>query len=222
MLNIVIIGPQASGKGTQARELLKKFDFFYLEMGSSLRKAAEENSPLGKEIDRMVNKEGILVPDNVIVKVLDKELAKVKKEQGIIFDGFPRIVSQIKLLDESLKNLNRKLDLVIFLNLPDDLVFKRLSGRRVCDKCGKIYNIADLKESDRKVCRACGGKLIIREDDQPEKIKRRLAIFKKETMPVIDFYRDLGILEEVDGSNKAADIAREITSIIKKKSHDYH
>ncbi len=220
MLNFLLIGPQASGKGTQARLLLKKFNFFYLEMGSSLRAAAKEDTPLGREIDRMVNKEGVLAPDEAISKVLGTELAKVKKTQGILFDGFPRMVSQIKILDQSLAKLKRKLDLVIFLNLPDDLVFQRLSGRRVCDKCGRIYNIADLKTSDRETCAACGGKLIIREDDTPAKIKTRLALFKKETMPVVDFYRQKGILSEINGEESAPLIAQKIIAIIKEKSHD--
>jgi len=217
MLNISILGPQASGKGTQARILKKKFNFFYVEMGALLRKIAKENSPLGKKVNKIVNQEGVLVSDDVIELVLEKKLSEVKSDQGIIFDGFPRISSQIKNLNKILSKLGRKFDFVVFIDLPDKLVYERISGRRICSKCGLIYNIANLSDSDKEKCQSCGGKLIIRKDDQKEKVERRLRIFKEETLPVINLYREKKMLREVDGTESIEEVAKEIEGIIKSR-----
>ncbi len=220
MFNIVFIGPQASGKGTQARRLLKQGNFFYVEMGSILRELAKKDTPLGREIDRMVNQEGILVPDQVIRQVLGSVLNCVKKNQGIIFDGFPRVISQVKILNELLVRLGRKIDLVIFLKISDAVVYKRLSGRMICEKCGKIYNRSDFSGKISRTCPVCGRRLMKRADDEPEKIRTRLALFRKETLPVVEFYRKQGILFEVDGEKSTHRVAWEITAIIKKNFHD--
>ncbi|MFC1651737.1 adenylate kinase family protein [Patescibacteria group bacterium] len=214
MLNISILGPQASGKGTQARILKDKFNLFYVEMGALLREFAKENSDLGKEVDEIVNQKGKLVSDNVIKLVLEKKLASAKNDQGIIFDGFPRITSQIKDLDQILSQFKRKFNFVLFINLPDELVYKRISGRRICSKCGMIYNTANLSEEDRQKCKSCGGKLIIREDDQKKKIEKRLEVFKKETLPVIEFFREKEMLKEVDGTKSVEEVAKDIEEII--------
>jgi adenylate kinase len=221
MFNLAILGPQASGKGTQARLIKEKFNLFYLEMGSCLREIAKQKTSLGEKVNQIVNQEGRLVPDEVIEMIIRDQLGQAKKNQGILFDGFPRIVSQIPIMDQLLKEQERKLNLVIYLKIPEELVFQRISGRRVCERCGLIFNLTELTEQDKQKCRACGGKLITRKDDQPAKIKERLRTFKQNTLPVIDFYRQQKMLFEVDGSKSVVAVAGEIEKFLKKRMHDF-
>ncbi len=219
MLNIAILGPQASGKGTQARILADKYKLFYLEMGGILRKAAKEKTPLGKAIDEKINKKGELVSNDIVIRVVGKELKKLDREQGIVTDGIPRKTSQIELFENILENVNRQLDLVIFINIPESIIHERITKRRVCEKCKNIYRLSEVakfkKIDNQRFCPECGGLIIHREDDKPVKIKRRLEIYNQETLPVIDFYRDKGILKEVDGSGSVEEVAVDIDKIVK-------
>ena len=217
MLNISLLGPPASGKGTQARILVKHFGFFYLEMGGALRDLAWRKDDLGKKVGRIVNREGTLVPDSIVKLVLEDSFKKLKPKQGILIDGFPRVLSQIRLLNQSFKEIGRRLDFVILLDLPEKEVLKRITNRVVCQKCGRIYS---LSQETKKQCPACGGRLVKRFDDTPAGIKKRLEVFRKETLPVINFYRREGILRKVNGNQSVTKITERIAEII-KQSYDF-
>lgn len=215
-MNILLIGPQASGKGTQAEKLVKKFGLAYVEMGHLLRKVAQEDSPLGFEVKKIIEK-GQLVPDEIIFQVIENYLKRVGSFEGIVFDGFPRIISQAEYFQEFLAKKGKKIDLVIYLSLPREVTFSRLSNRRICEKCGAVFNLITKPPKKEKICDFCGGSLIVRADETPEKIKTRLEEFERETLPLIDFYKKKGILEEVDGNQPIEAVFKDILKRLRKR-----
>jgi len=216
-MNLVLLGPQASGKGTQAEKLAEKFNLAYVEMGGILRKIAHQNSSLGSKINELINIKGVLVPDKLIFQVMNDYLGRIEILKGIIFDGFPRVISQARYLEKFLTKKGQKIDLAIYLTLPRKETFKRLAGRRICEKCGKVYNLLTAPPKREGICDLCGGKLIVRPDETPEKIKRRLEEFEKQTKPLIKFYKEKGILEEVDGNQPIEVVFEDILSRLAKR-----
>jgi adenylate kinase len=209
---IVILGPQGSGKGTQAELLAKEFNLFYFDMGSYLRNEAKKNQML----DNFVNKEGQFVPEDISMPLAEGYLsAQVPDRDNIIFDGLPRSFRQAQMLNEWLKAGGKKVDNVVFLDIPEKVSIQRLSARRICKVCGKVYNlITNLPEKDGKC--SCGGDLAQREDDQPEAIKQRLSWYKKLIQPVLDYYQEEGLLIRVNGELPISDIFKEIVSKIRQ------
>lgn len=214
---LVLIGPQASGKGTQSEKLAEKLNLNHIEMGGILRKVARENTPLGRKINELINKKGVLVPDKLIFQIIDNYLNKFEILPGIIFDGFPRVISQAKYLEKFLKSKGKTIDIVIYLRLPKKQTFKRLISRRICEKCGRVFNLITNPPKKEGVCDFCFGKLVKREDETPEKIKTRLKEFETQTKPLIDFYKKRKILEEVDGDQPIDLVFNDIVSILKKR-----
>lgn len=215
-MNILLIGSQGSGKGTQAEKLIEKFKFAHVEMGGLCRKIAAEDSPLGHQVAELIN-DGKLVPDEVVVRILDNYLSGVAGLEGILFDGFPRNVSQAQYFEKYLTEKGQKLDLVIFLSLSEEETFKRLSNRRTCKKCGKIFNILTKPSLKIGVCDFCGGDLIIRQDETPKKIKTRLSAFKEQTIPMINFFKEKGLVEEVDGNQSIEKVFEDIVGKLEKR-----
>jgi adenylate kinase len=213
---ILIIGPPGAGKGTQAERLAEKFNLAWVEMGSLLRRVKEEDTPLGNKVKGFVEK-GILVPDKLINEVLDNYLRRIEKLDGTVFDGFPRVVSQAEYFDKFLAGKGKKIDLVVYLTLPKGETFKRLSSRRVCLRCGQVYNLLNQPPKNDSVCDSCGGKLIIRSDETPEAITKRLTEFERQTRPLIEFYQTKGILEKVDGDRSIEAITEDIFERLKKR-----
>lgn len=199
ILNIIILGPQGSGKGTQAKFLAKKFNLEHIVTGEMFRRFAKQKTALAKKIDYLVNKTGRLVPTPLVIRVLKERLKKVSKSQGIIFDGYPRNLTQAKALETILRALKRKIDYVFYLPISKKITIKRLAIRRSCAKCGQPYILGVNLKKQQKICPKCGGKIIIREDDKPKAIAERLQIFNKQTKPLIRFYRKKGVLVKVDG-----------------------
>lgn len=215
-MNILIVGPQASGKGTQAEKLIEKFKLAHVEMGSLLRNIAKEETPLGYRVAELVNN-GKLVPDEMVIEILNKYLNSMGRLGGILFDGFPRIVSQAKYFEKFLAEKGQKLNVVIYLTLPREEVLKRLINRRTCSICGKVFNLLTKPPKVEGVCDFCGGKLIIREDETPERINSRLDWFEKEVVPMIEFYRQRGMVEEIDGNRPIEAIFKDIVESLKKR-----
>lgn len=216
-MNIVILGPQGSGKGTQAEKLVNKYKLAYVEMGEILRGIVKEDTLLGNKVNEFINVQGKLVPDEIIFEVINNHLRNIGKFDGILFDGFPRIISQAVYLDDFLKKKGKKIDLLIFLTLAREVSIKRLTSRRICEKCGAIFNLITQPPKQPFLCDLCDGKLITRADENPEKINVRLNEFEKHTVPMIEAYRRKGIVEEVDGNRPIEPIFEDIVQRISKR-----
>lgn len=214
-MNLIILGPQASGKGTQAKLLAKKMDLFRLEMGDVCRDLAAQKTPLGKEVANSIN-QGKLVSDRIIVKILRDFLNQKNLKKGILFDGFPRKLTQLKILESELKKWQSKIRKVILLKIPYQESLRRLSARRVCPRCKRNYNLITMPPKKSGICDQCEVSLMIREDETKKAIKQRLALYQKETLPVIKYYQEKGILLEVDGEQPVEVIYKDIVKRLKK------
>jgi adenylate kinase len=207
---IIFLGPAGSGKGTQAKLLCQKISGFYFEAGSILRKKAEEDSPLGRKIKKIIYQEGGLVPDYLMEKIIKEWLGDKDISRGIVFDGFPRTLAQYRLLKKILLQKGEEISKVIFLRVSEPVIISRLSSRRVCPKCGLEFNLITKPPKQDEICDSCGAKLIKRADDKPEVIKERLKIYFEKTQPLVDLAAKEGVLEEVDGERKIEEIHQEI------------
>ncbi|PIV01547.1 adenylate kinase [Candidatus Shapirobacteria bacterium CG03_land_8_20_14_0_80_39_12] len=216
-MNILIIGPQGSGKGTQAEKLIEKFKMAHIEMGGLLRTIARKDSPLGNQVKNFIDN-GRLVTDEITIRVLNNYLQGFGRIENVLFDGFPRVLSQAQYFEKFLAEKEKKLDVVIFLTLPREEIFKRLANRRTCEKCGKVFNILTKPPKVEGICDFCGGNLIIRIDETPEKISERLSQFEEQTIPMINFFKEKGIVEEVDGNRPIDIIFQDIIGRLKKRN----
>jgi adenylate kinase len=201
-MNILLIGPQGSGKGTQAEKICTFFRLHHLEAGALIRSEAQGPSPKAVIIDHLVNKKGQLLPDGVVLDLIADSLEQTGFDQ-ILFDGFPRTLPQFDVLTEFLDEHQAKIDAAIYLTLTDEVAVTRLSTRRVCETCHKPYSLA--LEPNREHC-DCGGNLIQRNDDQPEAIKQRLHIFHQSTQPILDRLKAENLLVEVDGGQSIDEV----------------
>lgn len=215
-MNLLIVGPQASGKGTQAEKLIEKFGLAHVEMGNLLRNIAKEQTPLGYKVADLVNN-GKLVPDELVIEILGQYLNGIGRLEGILFDGFPRIISQAEYFEKFLQEKGQKLDLVIYLTLPREEVFKRLTNRRTCSKCGKVFNLLTKPPKVAGVCDFCSGELIVRADETPEKINSRLDWFEQGVLPMIDFYRQKEMVEEIDGNRPIEVVFEDVVKRLRQR-----
>lgn len=211
-LKIAMFGPQGSGKGTQAEMLAKKYNLPTLSTGEVFRKEIKNQTELGKLADNLINK-GQLVPDEITNKIVQNELGTPKYQNGFILDGYPRNTNQLEFLE---KNIG--LDLAILLEIDDEEVQKRLASRRVCPKCGAIYNILNKPPRQDEICDICGERLLTRDDDKPEFITRRLEIYHAETEPIINYYDKKGKLIKVNGVGSMEKVFENIKGEIEKKN----
>jgi len=212
-INIIIMGPQGSGKGTQARMLAKEFDLQIFETGSVLREIASQDTEVGRKIDEIINKKGQFVPWDLMKKeVFDWGVERLNKNRGIIFDGTPRIVKEIEYWDEK---LDRKIDYIFYIDISKEESVKRLSVRKQCRKNKHLLIVGkDLKEEDLK-CPICGGEVYRREDDTPEKILKRLKWNKELLSPVVEYYENREMLIKIDGEQSVEDVFGEILGYVK-------
>ncbi len=214
-MNIIILGPKGSGKGTQAEMIVRDFGLKYMEMGATLRSiAASDNKYASKVRESM--EEGNMVPDE-FVRLIAWDFIRKNEEHpneprvGFLFDGYPRSLPQYEHLQDMLRKFGEKIDKVIFINISETESIKRLSARRTCEKCREIYNLVTNKPKDPIVCDKCGGRLLQRDDDQPEAIKRRLQLYHERTQPIIIRARDEGVALEIDGERPIDSIYSELT-----------
>lgn len=213
-MKILIFGKQASGKGTQAKLIAEKYKLAHIATRDIFRSIRSENSELGKKVRSLIDA-GKLVPDDITTKSVMREI-KGRGKDGFILDGYPRNITQAHALEKI------PVDIALLIEITDAEAIKRMSARRICSKCGEIYNVLVKKPLAEGKCDKCSGKVIQRDDDKSETIKKRLATYKKQTYPVIEFYRKKGLLKEVDGAKPIESIFREICrildTIIKKKA----
>lgn len=200
-----MLGPPGAGKGTQAKLLQEQFAACQISTGDILRKAVADQTPLGKEASAYIDR-GALVPDVVIVNLVAERLKDKDCEAGFILDGFPRTIPQAKSLDEILTKMGRGLNRVLSVKVPKDVIIQRLAGRRTCRSCGALSHKVFNPPKKEGVCDRCGGELFQRDDDREETVAHRLSVYETQTAPLVDYYRRMGILQEIDGVGKIDDI----------------
>ncbi len=211
-MNILIFGPQASGKGTQAQKIAEHLDIPHISTGDMFRANIREGTELGKIAQELIN-QGNLVPDEITNKMVEKRLGEDDCKEGFILDGYPRNRTQAEFLD----SLPYKMDVALNLEVSREEVINRISSRRVCADCKANYNIIYIKPQEEDKCDKCGGKLVQRDDDKPESIKKRLQIYDEQTKPLLDFYRKKGILLNIDGEKPIEEVFEDIKKKLEKR-----
>ena len=212
-LNLILLGPPGAGKGTQAERLNADFGLPYIATGNILRKAVAEGTPLGKEAEKYMNN-GDLVPDEVIIGVILDCVGGDEAQDGFLLDGFPRNVHQAEELGRALDDRGRKLTAVIAIEVPDEEVIRRLSGRRTCTEAGHNYHVEFDPPKREGVCDQDGSELILREDDKPETVKKRLEVYHEQTAPLVEYYDDRGLLRRFDGTRAPTEVHDHIRATI--------
>ncbi len=197
-VRVVLLGPPGAGKGTQAKLLQEEFGAVQISTGDILRKAVADQTPLGKQASGFISR-GALVPDDVIINLVAERLKEKDCEQGFLFDGFPRTIPQAESLDEILKKMGLDLNCVLSVQVPQNVIIERLAGRRTCRKCGAMFHVAFNAPKRSGVCDGCGGELYQRDDDKEQTIAHRLQVYETQTAPLVNYYRERGLLREIDG-----------------------
>jgi len=208
---LVFLGPPGAGKGTQAKLLSQRMEFLHLSTGDLLREAVKNQTPLGKKAKEYMDR-GELVPDGLIVQLIEETMPK---GGNVILDGFPRTVNQALALEEMLKGKGEKISKVLFFDVPDEVIIDRLSGRRVCSKCGAVYHVKYNPPKVEGVCDLCGGSLVQRDDDKEEVVKKRLEVYRKQTQPLIEFYQDRGIIYRLDAEKGVEELFEEVKGLVR-------
>lgn len=212
-MKIIMLGAPGAGKGTQAIMIAEKYGIPHVSTGDIFRANIKNNTPLGQEAKTYMDK-GALVPDELTVKILLDRVAKDDCKNGYVLDGFPRTIVQADVLKKALTELNDSIDFAINVDVPDENIVKRMGGRRACVKCGATYHIEHVPPKKEGICDNCGEKLVLRDDDQPETVKKRLAVYHEQTQPLIDYYNKEGVLKNVDGTKDMNDVFADIVSIL--------
>jgi adenylate kinase len=216
-VNLVFLGKMGAGKGTYAQLLQDKYGLIQISTGDLLREEASSGSILGQKIKKVMN-EGKLVSDEIVTEVLKNKLLKEKAVKGFILDGYPRTLRQARLLEELLNDLGKKIDLVLNFTVSDETVVERISGRRQCIECKKIYHVKFMPPKKENVCDECGGKLVLRDDDREETVRKRLKQFHEQTEPLIAFYKQKGLLVEIDATPLPEKVFKELETVLKEKN----
>ena len=208
-MNIIMLGAPGAGKGTQAAVLCEHFGIPTISTGNMIREALKNGTEMGLKAKSYMD-DGKLVPDEVVIGIVKERLSEDDCKKGFILDGFPRTIPQAEALD----NMGVDIKYVINIDVPDESIIKRMSGRRVCENCGRPYHIESLKPQKDGVCDDCGGTLVQRKDDHPDTVLARLDVYHKETEPLADYYRKQGKLVNVEGQNTVADTTAAVLKAI--------
>lgn len=208
-----MLGAPGAGKGTQAKMIADKYQIPHISTGDIFRANIKNGTELGMEAKKYMD-EGKLVPDELTVRILLDRVAKDDCVNGYVLDGFPRTIPQAEVLDSELTKLNDKIDYAINVDVPDENIVNRMSGRRACVSCGATYHIVHIPPKNPGVCDKCGSELILRDDDAPETVLKRLSVYHEQTQPLIDFYENKKVLKTVDGTVDSADVFKQITDIL--------
>lgn len=208
-VDVVLLGPPGGGKGTQAKRLTAAFELLHLSTGDLLRDEVKRSTALGVEAQGFMQR-GELVPDELVGKMLMGRLHSQQAGSGCVFDGYPRTLAQASLLDGLLAELGRRVDVALYINVPDDELLARLTGRRSCPSCGAVFHVTHNPPRQEGICDACGGTLVQRADDRDDVIRERLRVYHEGTAPLLGFYRSRGNLVEVNGVGSPDGIFEEL------------
>jgi adenylate kinase len=212
-LNLVLLGPPGAGKGTQAERLVADFGLPYYSTGIILRAAIEAESELGREAKDYVDK-GELVPDDLVCRVIEERLDSGEADDGFLLDGFPRTIGQAEMLEGALDSRGRLLTAVLLIEVGDDEVIRRLSGRRTCVKNNHVYHLEFDPPKNEGICDQDGSRLVQRDDDKPETIRKRLSVYHEQTAPLIDWYEERGLLRRFDGTRTPDEVHARIRATL--------
>lgn len=216
-MKIIMLGAPGAGKGSQASRIANEYHLPHISTGDIFRANLKEETELGKQAKSFMDK-GELVPDDITIAMLLNRIHEEDCKNGYILDGFPRTIPQAEALTEALAKEGEKIDLALDVEAPDDLIIKRMGGRRTCPNCSAIYHIETLKPKKEGICDLCGAELMQRKDDNEETVKNRLKIYHEMTEPLISYYKKENVLEEIDGTENLDKVFETVKEIIKKRS----
>lgn len=208
-MKLILLGAPGAGKGTQAEKICEKFSIPQISTGNIIRAAMKQETEAGKKAQTFVNA-GQLVPDAVVIEMVNERLKQDDCKNGFILDGFPRTVAQAEALEE----MGVQIDAVVDIQVPDEVITDRLSGRRACLACGATYHLEFNPSKLEGKCDKCGADLVVRKDDQPETIQERLKVYHDQTQPLVDFYRTRGVLKEVDGTKPVEEVTESTLAVV--------
>lgn len=213
-MKIIMLGAPGAGKGTQAKMIADKYGVPHISTGDIFRANIKNGTQLGMEAKQYMDK-GLLVPDELTVKILLDRVAQDDCKKGYVLDGFPRTIPQAEVLDKALTELGDQIDYAINVDVPDENIVRRMGGRRACLSCGATYHIEHVPPKKEGICDTCGQELVLRDDDKPETVQNRLNVYHEQTQPLIEFYQAKGVLKTVDGTVDMKDVFAAITEILK-------
>ncbi len=212
-MKIIMLGAPGAGKGTQAKQIASKYSIPHISTGDIFRANIKNGTELGKKAKEYMD-QGLLVPDELTCDLVMDRIAQDDAKNGFVLDGFPRTIPQAEALDAALTKIGESMDYAIDVDVPDENIINRMSGRRACLNCGATYHIVSIPPKKEGICDSCGNELVLRDDDKPETVKKRLDVYHDQTQPLIDYYNGKGILKSVDGTQPMEKVFEDITAIL--------
>lgn len=212
-MKIIMLGAPGAGKGTQAKKIAEQYKIPHISTGDIFRANIKNGTELGKKAKTFMD-QGLLVPDELVVDLVVDRVGQEDAENGYVLDGFPRTIPQAEALDQALKAIQENIDYAINIEVPDENIINRMAGRRACTACGGTYHTEFNPTKAEGICDACGGALVLREDDKPETVKKRLDVYHEQTQPLIEYYDNQKLLVEVDGTQEMAQVFDAIIKIL--------
>ncbi len=212
-MKIIMLGAPGAGKGTQAKQIAAKYQIPHISTGDIFRANIKNGTELGKKAKEYMD-QGLLVPDELTCDLVMDRIQQEDCANGFVLDGFPRTIPQAESLDAALEKINQTMDYAIDVDVPDSHIVSRMSGRRACLNCGATYHVVAIPPKREGICDACGKELVLRDDDKPETVQKRLDVYHEQTQPLIDYYNKQGILQTVDGTQPMEDVFANIVSIL--------
>ena len=212
-MKIIMLGAPGAGKGTQAKQIADKYSIPHISTGDIFRSNIKNGTELGKKAKQYMD-QGALVPDELTCDLVMDRIQQDDCKNGFVLDGFPRTIPQAEALDAALGKINEKMDYAIDVDVPDENIVNRMSGRRACLNCGATYHLVSIPPKVEGICDRCGSEIVLREDDKPETVQKRLKVYHEQTQPLIDYYKNQGILKSVDGTQPMDEVFKAIVTIL--------
>ena len=212
-MKIIMLGAPGAGKGTQAKQIADKYSIPHISTGDIFRANIKNGTELGKKAKQYMD-QGALVPDELTCDLVMDRIQQDDCKNGFVLDGFPRTIPQAEALDAALGKINEKMDYAIDVDVPDENIVNRMSGRRACLNCGATYHLISIPSKVEGICDRCGSEIVLREDDKPETVQKRLKVYHEQTQPLIDYYKNQGILKSVDGTQPMDEVFKAIVTIL--------